>query len=63
MRGNRKFRINDKVMQIKNNYDKEVFNSDIERIKRIDLKSQEVDISFDGRDIPYDYTVLDEILF
>ena len=62
VRGNRNFRINDKVMQIKNNYDKEVFNGDIGRIKRIDLEKQEVIICFDGRDIPYDYTDLDEVV-
>jgi len=62
VRGNRNFRVNDKVMQIKNNYDKEVFNGDIGRIKRIDQENQEVVISFDGRDIPYDYVDLDEIV-
>lgn len=62
LRGNRNFRVNDKVMQIKNNYDKEVFNGDIGRIKRIDLENQEVVICFDGRDIDYDYPDLDEIV-
>ena len=62
IRGNRNFRSNDKVMQIKNNYDKEVFNGDIGRVKRIDQENQDVVISFDGRDIPYDYTDLDEIV-
>jgi len=61
-RGNRNFRINDKVMQIKNNYDKEVFNGDIGRITRIDPENQEVVISFDGRDIPFDFSGLDEIV-
>ena len=62
IRGNRNFRINDKVMQVKNNYDKEVFNGDIGRITRIDPENQEVTISFDGRDVPYDFTDLDEII-
>ena len=62
IRGNRNFRVNDKVMQIKNNYDKEVFNGDIGRVKRIDQENQDVVISFDGRDIPYDYADLDEIV-
>jgi len=62
LRGNRNFRVNDKVMQIKNNYDKEVFNGDIGRIKRIDLENQEVVICFDGRDVDYDYPDLDEII-
>ena len=62
VRGNRNYRVNDKVMQIKNNYDKEVFNGDIGRITRIDEEAQEVTISFDGRDVAYDYTDLDEIV-
>ena len=62
IRGNRNFRLNDKVMQIKNNYDKEVFNGDIGRIKRIDSENQDILISFDGYDVPYDFTDLDEIV-
>ena len=62
MRGNASFRVNDKVMQIKNNYDKEVFNGDIGKIKRIDLENREVTISFDAQDVPYDFTDLDEIV-
>lgn len=62
MRGNRNFRLNDKVMQIKNNYDKEVFNGDIGRITRIDSENQEVLISFEGYQVPYDFTDLDEIV-
>ena len=62
MRNNQCFRINDKVMQVKNNYDKEVFNGDIGRITNIDPVDQVVTISFDGRAIAYDYTDLDEIV-
>jgi exodeoxyribonuclease V alpha subunit len=61
IRGSRAFHVRDKVMQIRNNYDKEVFNGDIGRITRIDQENQEVTISFDGREVPYDYTDLDEI--
>ncbi len=49
-------------MQIRNNYDKEVFNGDIGRIVTIDTESQEVTISFDGRTVAYDYADLDEIV-
>ena len=62
VRGDRNFKINDKVMQIKNNYDKDVFNGDIGRITKIDQENQELIISFDGRDVPFDYTDLDEIV-
>ncbi len=61
-RGERNYRVNDKVMQIRNNYDKEVFNGDIGRIIRIDSEEKEVIIVFDGREIAYDFTVLDEIV-
>jgi exodeoxyribonuclease V alpha subunit len=61
-RGGRNFHLNDKVMQIRNDYDKEVFNGDIGRITRIDRESQEATISFDGRGVVYDFTDLDEIV-
>jgi exodeoxyribonuclease V alpha subunit len=62
LRGGLIFRVNDKVMQVKNNYDKDVFNGDIGRITTIDPEDQEMTISFDGRDVPYNYTDLDEIV-
>jgi exodeoxyribonuclease V alpha subunit len=49
-------------MQIKNNYDKEVFNGDIGRITRVEPIDQEIIISFDGRKVSYDFTDLDEIV-
>ncbi len=62
VRGQRIFKKGDKVMQIKNNYDKEVFNGDIGRIIRIIPEDQELWISFDGKEIIYDYSDLDEII-
>jgi exodeoxyribonuclease V alpha subunit len=61
-RGGRNFRLKDKVMQIQNNYEKEVFNGDLGRIARIDHESQEVIIDFDGRKVAYDYPDLDEVV-
>jgi exodeoxyribonuclease V alpha subunit len=61
-RGNRVFRVGDKVMQIKNNYDKEVFNGDMGRIVRIDAETRDVIISFEDRELPYDFSDLDEII-
>ncbi len=61
-RGGRKFLAGDKVMQIRNNYDKEVFNGDIGRIRSIDSEMQEVKIDFDGREITYEFSELDEII-
>ncbi|MFO8084874.1 MAG: ATP-dependent RecD-like DNA helicase [Desulfobacterales bacterium] len=60
--GARKFNINDKVMQIRNNYDKAVFNGDIGKIKHIDADARQLFILFDKRLINYDFTELDEIV-
>lgn len=61
MRGGRVFRVGDRVMQIRNNYDKEVYNGDIGRITRIDLADQEVVVRVDGRSVRYDFSALDEL--
>lgn len=55
-------KVKDKVMQIRNNYDKEVFNGDIGRIVKIDKEEQEVIVDYDGRPISYEYSELDEIV-
>lgn len=61
-RGGRTYRVNDKVMQIRNNYDKDVFNGDIGRIRRIDYENQEVRVDFDGRPVKYEFSELDELV-
>ena len=61
-RGGTTIRIGDKVMQIRNNYDKEVYNGDIGRIIKIDHELQKVLIAFEGRGIQYDYSDLDQIV-
>ncbi len=60
-RGDRFFKLNDKVMQIRNNYDKDVFNGDLGRVANIDLENQEIRVEIDGRSIPYDFSELDEL--
>ncbi|MGQ9636878.1 MAG: SF1B family DNA helicase RecD2 [Thermodesulfobacteriota bacterium] len=60
--GSRVFRLGDKVMQISNNYEKEVFNGDIGWISKINPEEKEVFIDFDGRLIPYDSSELDEVV-
>lgn len=62
VRGDRGFRINDKVMQIRNNYDKEVFNGDIGTIRRIDLENRALTVDFEGRPVPYNFSDLDELV-
>jgi exodeoxyribonuclease V alpha subunit len=62
VRGNRNFKVRDKVMQIRNNYEKEIYNGDIGNITRIDPESQMVIVSFDGREVSYVFSELDEIV-
>lgn len=61
-RGGKIFKTGDKVMQIRNNYDKDVYNGDIGRIVSIDKEAQEVTVDFDGKPVAYDFADLDEIV-
>ena len=56
------YRPGDKVMQIRNNYDKEVYNGDIGTIQSIDPVERTLRIGFDDRSVEYDVTELDEIV-
>ena len=56
------FRTDDKVMQIKNNYDKEVFNGDIGVISSVNTEERTLKVDFDGRPVEYDVTELDELV-
>jgi len=60
--GSRLFKLHDKVMQIVNNYDKEIFNGDIGWVSRIDPEDRELTIDFEGRLVSYDYSELDEVV-
>jgi len=55
------FRAGDKVLQTRNNYDKEVFNGDIGRIRKIDEDDQEMTVDYDGPLVNYDFEELDEL--
>lgn len=61
-RGGYTFRQGDKVMQIRNNYDKNVFNGDIGYITAVDTNERTLTVTFDNRLIEYDITELDEIV-
>lgn len=56
------FRQRDKVMQIRNNYDKEVFNGDIGIISFVDTQNRTLIVDFDGRNVSYDISELDELV-
>jgi len=60
--GNHSFRVNDKVMQIKNNYDKEVFNGDIGRIENIEEEEHILEVNFYGRRVSYEFSELNELV-
>jgi exodeoxyribonuclease V alpha subunit len=57
-----KFQVGDKVMQIRNDYKREVFNGDIGYIQTIDSEEQQVVVRFEERDVLYDYADLDELV-
>ncbi len=61
-KGATRFRVGDKVMQIRNNYDKDVFNGDIGRIQSIVEAEQVVSVSFPDRTAQYEFSELDEIV-
>lgn len=55
------FKRGDKVMQLRNNYDKGVYNGDVGRVQAIDRIEQEMTVSFDRRAVAYDFSELDEL--
>ncbi len=56
------FATGDKVMQVQNNYDKEVFNGDVGFIRSINPDDKELVIAFDDKEIAYDFDELDEVV-
>lgn len=60
--GGRTYRAGDRVMQIRNNYTREVFNGDMGRITAVDLEEQTVTVRIDDRPILYDFLELDELV-
>lgn len=59
--GNREIRVRDKVMQIRNNYEKDVYNGDIGSVVDLDRRSYRLGVNFDGRIIRYEREELNEI--
>ena len=55
------FRIGDKVIQTSNNYDKEVFNGDIGRIRSLDKEERQAVVRFGKREVIYEFGELDEL--
>jgi exodeoxyribonuclease V alpha subunit len=59
--GSRLYRVGDKVLQLRNNYDKDVFNGDVGLIETINLAESQAVIRFDERLVEYELSELDEV--
>ena len=60
-RGGFKYRKGDRIMQIRNNYDKEVFNGDIGYVKEVNLEERTLTAIYEGRPVEYEDSELDEL--
>lgn len=60
--GTRRYRVGDKVMQIRNNYELDVFNGDIGRVVSLDPEERQLDVSFDGRFVTVPHDDLDDLV-
>ena len=58
----RAYRVGDRVMQIRNNYDKDVFNGDIGFVRTVSPEGESLDVDFDGRCVVYAASELDELV-
>jgi exodeoxyribonuclease V alpha subunit len=65
-RGGQVFRIGDRVMQVRNNYDKGVFNGDMATVVRVDTVGQSLTVRIDeaggATDVEYDFSEMDELI-
>lgn len=62
MHQGRAFRTGDKVMQVRNNYDREIFNGDIGRVAGINFEEQSLQVRFEDKLVDYDWADLDELV-
>ena len=60
-RGGYSFRQGDRVMQLRNNYDKEVFNGDLGYVESVDVEERTLWVNFDERLVEYEVSELDEL--
>ncbi len=61
LRGSRRFRTGDRVIQIVNNYQREVFNGDMGRISAISQEQQTIEVCFGDQKVLYDFADYDEL--
>jgi exodeoxyribonuclease V alpha subunit len=60
-RGSFKFCLGDRVMQLRNNYDKGIFNGDLGRIVKLEPEDGKLEVVFDGKAVSYQLEELDEL--
>ena len=60
-RGGYSFKLNDHVMQLRNNYDKEVFNGDLGYVSQVNMEDRTLQVDFDGKLVEYEVSELDEL--
>lgn len=60
-RGGYAFRQGDRVMQLRNNYDKDVFNGDLGYVESVDMEERTLCVNFEGRAVAYEASELDEL--
>jgi exodeoxyribonuclease V alpha subunit len=62
VRGARTYRVGDKVMQLRNDYDKNVFNGDVGFVSSIDQEEMTMSVRFDERDVAFEAGELDDLI-
>lgn len=60
-RGGYTFKEGDRVMQLRNNYDKDVYNGDLGYVRSVDMEGRTLTVDFDGQTVEYEASELDEL--
>lgn len=60
VRGGYTFKEGDRVMQLRNNYDKDVYNGDLGYVRSVDMEERTLTVDFDGQMVEYEASELDE---
>ena len=61
-RGGTTYKLGDRVMQVRNNYDKNVFNGDIGTVEKVNMEDRTITINFDDTLVEYEASELDEVV-
>ena len=61
VRGGYTFKEGDRVMQLRNNYDKDIYNGDLGYVRSVDMEERTLTVDFDGQLVEYEVSELDEL--